>query len=93
MNPTSALAIDLGPQLFAAILIPLGLFSFPMMAILTRHQRQMAEIIHGRQHEDLLRAEVEELRAELFEVKSQLRALNPGSQTGGTTEDLKHRLG
>lgn len=81
------------PEVIAAFLVPMGLFGVPMMAILTRHQRQMAEIIHGRRHEDILRADVEGLRAEVSELRTQLRALGQGSSTAGAIEELRNRQG
>ena len=93
MNSVWVGASIFSSEVIASVLFPLGLFSVPLVAILTRHQRHMAEIIHGQRHEDLLRAELEGVKAEVSELRSQLRALGQGSQAGGTTEDLTRRLG
>ena len=80
------------PDTIAAIFVPLGMFSVPIIWILTRHQRQMAEIIHGRRYEEIRQSEMESMRAEIAELRSQLRALGPASETGAS-EEIKQRLG
>jgi uncharacterized protein YlxW (UPF0749 family) len=54
------------------VMIPIVALLIPIVAILTRHQRQMAEIIHGR-NAAALEAEVTSLREELRELKDRLR--------------------
>lgn len=54
------------------VMIPIVALLIPIVAILTRHQRQMAEIIHGR-NAAALEAEVTSLQEELRGLKSQLR--------------------
>lgn len=50
-------------------LIPLVVFMIPIIAILTSHQRRMAELIHGNRHNQNSSAEIDMLRRELQEVK------------------------
>ena len=49
-----------------ALMIPIIIFMIPIIAILTHHQRQMAEIVHRRGPQpadlELLRREVQELK-------------------------------
>lgn len=87
------LALQITPDLVASVVVPIGLFTVPVVAILSRHQRQMAEIIHGKRRDDALAAEVEELRSEVSQLRSELRSLGAGSRAADTTSDLKNRLG
>ena len=50
-------------------LIPIVLFMIPIVAILTHHQRKMAELLHGSRQNTLPNAEIEALRREVQEVK------------------------
>ena len=81
------------PDAIAAIVVPISFCAIPVIAILTRHQRQMAEIIHGRRRDDILQAELDEVKAKVAALESQLRALDRGSQSSSPAEDLRHRLG
>ncbi|MDR3692356.1 MAG: hypothetical protein P4L46_23435 [Fimbriimonas sp.] len=53
-----------------AVMIPVVLACIPIVAILTKHQQKMAEIIHGsgKRHE----AEVAQLRNEVYELKQMI---------------------
>ncbi len=59
------LLADFGPEM-AAVVVPLGIFMIPIVAILTKHQQKMAELMHhGGQDNQLianLQREVYELR-------------------------------
>lgn len=44
----------------------------PIIAILTYHQRKMAEIIHSRAHSEQLQAETEALRREVAQLRDRL---------------------
>jgi hypothetical protein len=50
-------------------MIPIAALMIPIVAILTYHQRKMAEIIHGSQAQSLPNPEVEYLRREVLELK------------------------
>ena len=58
------------------VVIPLAsimmIFGIPMAAILTSHQRKMAELIHGKQVEGNSSAEVSYLRQEVSALKDQI---------------------
>ncbi len=65
------------PEELIAIIAILMVFGIPMVAILTHHQRKMAELIHSKHNEinpvvieevERLRAEVQRLRTELHET-------------------------
>ena len=55
------------------IVVPLGLFVvLPVVAILTRHQRQMAEILHKNQGADyahMLLEKLDQMQAEIERLK------------------------
>ncbi|NUQ77606.1 MAG: hypothetical protein HUU21_29055 [Polyangiaceae bacterium] len=55
-------------ELFA-ISIPIFALMIPIVAILTHHQRKMAELIHGRGMDESAAREVAALRAEVQELK------------------------
>ena len=80
-------------DVIAAFVVPIGMFSVPIIAILTRHQHRMAQIIHGRRQDDVLRAELEAVKGEVAELRSQLRSLHAPASTAPAAEDLRHRLG
>lgn len=50
-------------------LIPLVIFMIPIVAILTSHQRKMAELLHGSGQQLLPSPEIEALRREVLELK------------------------
>ena len=62
---------DLVP-IFAIMMV----FGIPIVAILTAHQRKMAELIHGRQEQSNnlspLVQEVQNLRQEVFELRQRV---------------------
>ena len=80
-------------QILGTMVIAISFCAIPVLAILTRHQRQMAEIIHGRRNADALQGEIDALRDEVSELRSQLRALNPPKSVIGEPEELTRRLG
>jgi hypothetical protein len=49
-------------------LIPLVIFMIPIIAILTNHQRRMAELIHGNRN-NASNGDIEALRREVQELK------------------------
>ncbi|HRI42603.1 MAG TPA: hypothetical protein PLL78_00780 [Fimbriimonadaceae bacterium] len=59
-------------ELFA-ISIPIFALMIPIVAILTHHQRKMAELIHQRGVDDTAAREVVALRAEVHELKQLLQ--------------------
>lgn len=59
-------------ELFA-ISIPIFALMIPIVAILTHHQRKMAELIHRRGVDDTAVREVAALRAEVHELKHLLQ--------------------
>lgn len=50
-------------------LIPIIIFLIPIIAILTNHQRKMAELIHGSKGNPNSAGEIEALRREVQELK------------------------
>jgi carbonic anhydrase len=66
------------PDEIAAIIAAVMFFGIPIVAILTHHQRKMAELIHRKHGSEIspivveeinrLRAEVQQLRSELHET-------------------------
>ena len=58
------------PEAIAAVIVPLGMFSIPIVAILASHQRKMAALIRGNagfEHAHL--AELQSLRREVESLK------------------------
>jgi len=52
-----------------ALLIPICALMIPIVAILTTHQRRMAELIHGSRQNAISSTELEMLRREVQELK------------------------
>ena len=78
----------------APVLVAFGFIAIPIVGILTRHQRKMAEILHGRAGQEELRAELDSMRRELSDLRTQLRALNSRSSVSSASDDeLSRRLG
>src|SRR5687768_6650921 len=50
-----------------ALCIPILIFMIPIVAILTSHQRKMAEIVHSRKQTDS--SDIDALRREVYELK------------------------
>lgn len=50
-------------------LIPIIIFMIPIIAILTNHQRRMAELIHGNRQHSGNAGEIDALRREVQELK------------------------
>lgn len=95
---SQGLAFNL-PAIMSAAL-PLAVFAIPIVAILTAHQRKMAELVHSRQDQhqgqvEPLIQEVKVLRHELAEMRQQLNrqeiALDD-LKSGGSGSDVSERL-
>lgn len=83
------------------ILIPLAALSIPVIRILTRHQAQMAQIIHGQSQNQTnvnesaqLRDEVRQLRELMHQqaialdnLRDDVKAMNAGSVQARLTEN------
>jgi hypothetical protein len=80
-------------QVLGPIILGLGFLTIPIVSMLTRHQRKMAEIIHGNQRSDVILGELEQLKSEVSELRSQLRGLGPPSPAKVADEELARRLG
>jgi hypothetical protein len=89
-----------GPEL-AAIIVPVVIFMIPIVAILTKHQQKMAEILHAQgQQNPHLAEQVEALRHEVAQLKQivhqqtiVLDSVFPASAPAKTVEsDLGQRL-
>lgn len=66
---------DFGPEM-AAVLVPMMVFAIPIVAILTGHQRKMAELMrdqHNQQNNLLGNPEIQTLRSEIYELKDLVR--------------------
>ena len=90
-----------GPDTIWAI-IPCMALSIPIIALMQHHQQKMAEIIHGRRHKEVIQGELDQMRAELNQlrnmVSTQALALEGLASrkplTGpNDTESLAQRLG
>ncbi|MBX7131852.1 MAG: hypothetical protein K1X67_04145 [Fimbriimonadaceae bacterium] len=63
-----------------AVGIPIVMLMIPIVAILTHHQRKMAEIIHGRNGQNapqgapVSNPEIAALRAEVYELKQMVQS-------------------
>lgn len=59
------------PGILVAIAVPMGAFMIPIVAILTTHQRRMAELIHGKdgQYASQANLEIQALRQEVSELR------------------------
>lgn len=53
----------------ASVLVPMVIFMIPIVAILTKHQQRMAELIHGNR-QGAPNPEIDMLRHEVAELKS-----------------------
>jgi ubiquinone biosynthesis protein UbiJ len=59
----------------AGMIMGVVLFSIPLVAILTKHQRQMAELIHGAHARQSAEAEISGLREEIQQLRDKLNRL------------------
>lgn len=80
-------------EVLGPVLIFMTVAAIPIVSILTRHQRKMAEIIHGANRNEQLRAEFEALRTEVAALKGQLMALSGRTDSNADAEELARRLG
>jgi hypothetical protein len=79
---------------------PIMIFAVPIVSILTRHQRQMAEIIHGRSQREAVEAELQGLRHEVNDLRSRLithtlaiDSISQQQKALGGEEPIRQRLG
>jgi hypothetical protein len=64
-------------ETIAAILVPTLLLAIPIVAILTHHQRKMAELIHARRgdsNNEVLQGRIAQLEHEVHEMRDRLNA-------------------
>jgi hypothetical protein len=80
-------------ETFAPLILCLSFAVIPIIAILTRHQRKMVELLHGRPHEDIVLNELASLRSEVSELKTQIRSLSQSNPVSTDREELTRRLG
>lgn len=85
-------------EALAPILGMLVVFSIPLIAILTSHQRKMAELLHRGQENDRYIAEIHALRREVDELKSLVRRQTQMIETSSTRasvqdSEIQQRLG
>ncbi len=98
MNPVHLMPLASVEEVLVAG-IPIVIFMIPIIAILTHHQRKMAELIHGRPAEPLANnPEVTALRHEVYELKQlvqqQIISMDTmRAQTPPQEERLENRLG
>ena len=67
------------------MMIPITALMIPIVALFQHHQRQMAEIIHGKRHQELIKGELDEMRAEINQLRSTI------STQALAIEGLAHR--
>lgn len=106
MNLNFLLA-DIGPETIA-VMIPVVALCIPIVAILTKHQQKMAELLHGTQgvaaeETHRMRNEVNQLRdlvaqqtIALDDLRSSVRSIEMNatqSVADSSTRDLQNRLG
>ncbi len=106
MNLNSLLA-EIGPEMIA-VFIPVIALCIPIVAVLTKHQQRMAELLHGSQGVNVeethrMRNELNQLRdlvaqqtIALDDLRSSVRSIEMNaSQTvlESSTRDLQNRLG
>ncbi len=100
----SHLLADINPIELVAVMIPITIFMIPIIAILTHHQRKMAELMR-QQHPQSNPNEIAELRREVYELKQLVsqQAIQMDDFLGnqkkllagptGTPQDLQSRVG
>ena len=82
-----------------ALFIPIIIFTIPIVAILTAHQRKMAEIVHSRKQTNS--GDIEALRREVYELKQLIHQqaiavdtlLTRHAPTASSPVDVVRRLG
>lgn len=65
----------MNPDAIAAIVVPIAVFSIPVISILTRHQRKMAELIHGSPQNSSRDQELANLSQEVAKLSSVVSTL------------------
>jgi len=90
-----------GPDTIWAI-IPCMALSIPIIALMQSHQQKMAEIIHGKRHQELVQGELDQMRTEINQLRSTvstqalaLEGLASRKPIAGSndTDSLSQRLG
>ena len=91
------------PEALAALMIPMIIFMIPIVAILTSHQRKMAELVHGKQQNHVLpsvdpnriaalESEVARLRDTVSRQTIELDNLRMSVPTGQGSDELSTRI-
>lgn len=84
------------PKLIASVLVPMTVLLIPVIAILTRHQLRMAELIHGKGQNQVplgqndngqLREEVRQLRELMHQQSITLDNLRNELRSTNTVQD------
>lgn len=65
----------MNPDAIAAIVVPLCIFGIPIVAILTNHQRKMAELIHQGSREPNVNSEIASLRQDVAKLSAVVSTL------------------
>jgi hypothetical protein len=85
-----------------AMLIPITGMMIGLIAVMQSHQRKMAEIIHGSRSKELVQQELDQMRAEISQLRSTvstqalaIEGLASRKPLAGTndTDSLAQRLG
>lgn len=85
-----------------ALMIPIMALSIPILALFQKHQREMAEIIHGRRHHEVVQGEIDQMRQEIGQLRATvatqalaIEGLAGRKQLAGQndTDSLAQRLG
>ena len=90
-----------GPDTIWVVIPGLALM-IPIVALMQHHQRQMAEIIHGGRYKEAVQGELEEMRSEITQLRTQIAtqalaleglAKRKGLPEANDTDSLAQRLG
>lgn len=85
------------PEEVIPLFIPIIIFMIPIVAILTKHQQRMTELLHGssgnRQDVETLRKEIQELKALVHQQTIQLDSLSNRMLAQQSGQDLRQSLG
>jgi len=80
-----------------ALSIPLMFFAIPIIAILTNHQRKMAELIHSGQNKEASNTEIAALRHDIAELRALVHQQsiaidNLADRTAASTDRIQDRI-